>query len=212
MLKKCALGMLIAAASLSAQASDLDYSYIQAGFSGMNLSTDDGANVLGADFDENLNGYDVAASFGFAENFYAFAGYSDVDGDTTAFGYKVDTTFTEFFVGAGYHLSVSDNTDWLVEASYIDDEFEASLFGNSDSISDSGFRIASGVRGQFTEKSEVTVKFNYTDVNDFGSGFGLDIEGVYHITKHFGVTAGWEYGTRDDADLMYWNVGARYSF
>ena len=212
MLKKCALGILIATASLSAQASDLDYSYIQADFSTLDISTNDNTAVLGIDFDDKLTGYDVAASFGFAEHFYGFAGYADVDGDTDAFGYKVDTTYTEFYVGAGYHHSVSENTDWIIEASYVDDEFKASLQGSSESVSDSGFRIASGIRGQFTEKSEATVKFNYTDVNDFGSGFGVDIEAVYHFTDHFGITAGWEYGDRDDVDLMYFNIGARYSF
>lgn len=212
MLKKCALGILIATASLSAQASDLDYTYIQADFSGLNLSTDDNSASNGFNFDDNLSGYDVAASFGFAEKFYVFAGYADVDGDSRVEGIKVDTTFTEFSVGGGYHMSVSENTDWIIEASYVDDEFKASAMGYSESVSDSGFRIASGIRGQFTEKSEATVKFNYTDVNDFGDGFGVDIEGVYHVTEHFGITAGWEFGARSDIDLMYWNIGARYSF
>lgn len=212
MFKKCALGVLIATASLSVQASELDYSYIQADFSGLNLSASDTAIVDGLGFDENFSGYDVAGSFGFAENFYGFAGYADTDTDTTVFGSTLNTTFTEFYVGAGYHLTVSENTDWIIEASYVDDEFKATYEGESESVSDSGFRIASGIRGQFTEKTEVTAKFNYTDVNDLGNGFGVDIEAVYHFTNHFGMTAGWEYGSRDDTDLMYWNVGARFSF
>lgn len=220
MFKKCALGVLIATASLSVQASELDYSYIQADFSGLNLSASDTAIVDGLGFDEDFSGYDVAGSFGFAKNFYAFAGYADTDNDSVIAVFdenvKVKTTFTEFNVGVGYHLSVSENTDWIIEASYVDDEIKAkaTLYDESasESVSDSGFRIASGIRGQFTEKSEVTAKFNYTDVNDLGSGFGVDIEAVYHFTNHFGMTAGWEYGSRDDTDLMYWNVGARFSF
>ncbi len=100
-------------------------------------------------------------------------------------------------------------TDWINELSYVHDSADAGYYGN---VSDSGYRVATGLRSMVGENVELTGKLNYTDVGDFGNGIGVSLGGVYHVNDMFGITAGYDYADRDNVDLSSWNVGARLSF
>ena len=175
---------MLSAAAVSAQASDLDYNFVQGSYKTVDLE--------GVDMD----GFGLNGSFKFSDSFYGIVGYDKVS--------KYGVDLSETGVGVGFRHGISDKTDWVSELSYVRNDL--------DGFADNGYRIATGLRGMVTDNVELTGKLNYTDVGDFGNGIGVNLGGVYHVNETFGITAGYDYADRGDTDLNSWNVGARVSF
>ena len=188
MMKRTVLAIVLSAAALSAQASDINYNYVQGTYGEVDLE--------GAD----LDGFGIDGSIKFNDSFYGIAGYEKYDDN------GVD--LSEITAGVGFIKSVSDKTDWVSELSFVRNKTD---FGFG-SFSDNGYRVATGLRGMVSDKFELNGKVSYTDVGDFGNGFGASVGAVYHVNDTFGITAGYDYADRDNADLDGWNVGARISF
>jgi len=184
MLKRTLFALALAAAlPMSAQASEVSYSYIQAGYASTDLE--------GSNFDGwNLNG-----SVGFGDSsFYGFGGYRT--GDETS----VD--LNETHLGVGWHSA--GDAQWFAEVSWIRDQIDYG-FGSFD---DNGRRF----RRLIGEKFEGNVKANYTDVGDFGDCFGVGLAGIVHFNDTWGAYASYDYSDRSDFDLDTWGVGVRASF
>ncbi|MEY3373233.1 MAG: hypothetical protein RLZZ537_1701 [Pseudomonadota bacterium] len=189
-MKRTVLALALTAAAFSAQASDLDYSYVEGAYSKLDVGPG------------NLDGFSIDGSLKFNDSFYGFAGYQKNDQS----GISLD----EYNVGAGFRKAINDKTDWVSELSYIRD---SGNIGNSlIKVDDNGYRIATGVRSMVSDKFELNGKVNYTDAGDFGDGFGVGIGGVFHVNDSFGITAGYDYADRSGSDLNGWNLGARFSF
>lgn len=185
MMKRSLIALVLAAAlPVAAQASDLDYSYVQAGYS----STD----VEGINFD----GWAIKGSVAFGQSFYGVVGYEN--------GSKSGVDLNQTHVGLGYHHGLSENTDLFGEVHYVRDE----VLG----FDDNGWGVAGGVRSMLGQNFEATAKLTYADVNDFGAGWGAGVSGVYHFTKTWGAYASYDYADRDGTDLKTWGVGVRASF
>jgi long-subunit fatty acid transport protein len=189
-MKRTVLALALAVTAFSAQASDLKYNYIEGNYSSLDVGPED------------LNGFSIDGSLKFNDSFYGFAGYQKNDQS----GISLD----EYTIGAGFRMNISGNTDWVSELSYVRDS--GNLGNSTIEFDDNGYRIATGVRSMLGEKFELVGKVNYTDVSDFGDGFGVGVGGVYHFNDSFGLTAGYDYGDRSGTDLNSWNVGARLSF
>jgi hypothetical protein len=188
-MKRTLLAIALSAAALSSQAADLKYSYAEGSYSKLDV---DGTG---------LDGFAIDGSLKFNDSFYGIAGYQKNDQS----GVSLDETY----LGAGFRKSLNAKTDWINELSYVHDSADAGYYGN---VSDSGYRVATGVRSMVGENVELTGKLNYTDVGDFGNGIGANLGAVYHVNDMFGITAGYDYADRGDIDLNSWNVGARVSF
>lgn len=185
MMKRSLIALALAAAlPVAAQASDLDYSYLQAGYSS--------ADVEGINFD----GWAIKGSLAFGESFYGVAGYEK--------GSKSGVDLEQTRVGLGYRYGLSDRTDLFGEASYLHEKVPG--FG------DNGWGVAGGVRTMLGQNFEATAKLTYADVNDFGAGWGAGVGGVYHFTKTWGAYASYDYADRDGTDLKTWGIGLRASF
>jgi hypothetical protein len=88
--------LLLAAVPLAAQAEDMSYSYVEAGYTEADLdSVADG------------DGFAVRGSIGFAENFFAFAEYA-------TFGFPASVDLDQISVGLGGHLGISERVARLV--------------------------------------------------------------------------------------------------
>ncbi|HEX5756596.1 MAG TPA: Ax21 family protein [Arenimonas sp.] len=129
---------LAAAFSMSANASDISYTYAEGGY---------------VNFDGDHDGFGLRGSFNFGQSdFYGFAGYSQVEIDGT----NVDIDSTN--IGLGYHHALSERAHLLAELSYV----------NADAgiIDLDGYRASVGVRGAFSDHVEGVLKANYTDGSD----------------------------------------------
>lgn len=188
-MKPTLLALALSTAALSANAADLNYNNVQGSYNSVDI---DGAD---------LDGFGIKGSLKFNDMFYGIAGYESYS--------EGDTSLDETSVGLGFRSSVGAKTDWINELSYVHDSADAGYYGD---VSDSGYRVATGLRSMVGENVELTGKLNYTDVGDFGNGIGVNLGGVYHVNETFGITAGYDYADRGDIDLNSWNVGARVSF
>ena len=172
-----------------AAASDLNYNYVQGSYNSVDIDGTD------------LDGFGIKGSLKFNDSFYGIAGYESYSAGSAG--------LDDYNIGLGYRWKVGAKTDWINELSYVHDSADAGYYGNA---SDSGYRVATGLRSMVGENVELTGKLNYTDVGDFGNGVGASLGGVYHVNDMFGITAGYDYADRDNVDLSSWNVGARLSF
>jgi outer membrane autotransporter protein len=83
---------------------------------------------------------------------------------------------------------------------------------NVGSFDDNGYAVAGGVRAKVADKFELNAKLNYTDVGDFGDGFGAGVGGLFSFNDTWGIYASYDYSDRGDFDLNTWGVGVRASF
>ena len=188
-MKRTLLALALSTAALSANAADLNYNYVQGSYNSVDIDGTD------------LDGFGIKGSLKFNDSFYGIAGYESYSEGSAG--------LDEYNIGLGYRWKVGAKTDWINELSYANDSADAGYYGNA---SDSGYRVATGLRSMVGENVELTGKLNYTDVGDFGNGVGASLGGVYHVNDMFGITAGYDYADRDNVDLSSWNVGARLSF
>ncbi len=179
--------LLLAVAPLAAEAEDMSYSYVEAGW--VNTDFDD--------FDESADGPGVRGSIGFAESFFAFAEY--VSQEVEFLGVDVDVD--QIAVGLGGHLDITDRVDLVGRVGYVEAE---ALGAEVD-----GYLVSAGVRGQVAENFELEGQVVYTDLGSSGGDdTGLGVGGRYFFTKNFAVGA--EYQFSDDADT--WILGVRFAF
>ena len=184
---------LAAALPLSAQAGEISYKYIEAGYASNHLDLGGGSGTL--------DGYDVKGSVAFNDSFYGNFSYTS--------GSKNSVDLDETVVGVGYRTAISDKADFNASLSWVHDNLDINNFG---SASDDGYRVAVGVRGMLADKFEGNFNVNYTDAGDFGNGVGAGIGALVHINDTWGITAGYDYSNRDSIDLSTWNLGVRASF
>lgn len=187
-MKRTVLALMLSAAAVSAQASDLDYSYVQGSYKN--------GDIEGV----GMDGFGVNGSFKFSDSFYGLLSYDKLSDS------GVD--FAETAVGVGFRHGISDKSDWISELSYVRDKADLGFFD----VSDNGYRVATGVRSMVSDKVELNGKVNYTNISDFGNGFGASLGGVYHVNDSFGITASYDFSDRDGDNIKSWNLGARFSF
>lgn len=193
-MKRALIALALAAAlPLSAQANELSYKYIEAGYASNHLDLGGSSGTL--------DGYDVKGSFAFNDDFYGNLSYTS--------GSKNSVDLDETVVGVGFRHALSDKADLNASLSWVHDNLD---IGNFASVSDDGYRAAVGVRGMLADKFEGNFNVNYTDAGDFGNGIGAGIGAVVYINDTWGITAGYDYSNRDTIDLSTWNLGVRASF
>jgi hypothetical protein len=148
------------------------YTYVEADFSRMTLET--GNNSEDVDFD----GWQVRGSYEFGGDFHVFGGYQQ--SSNRQFDEFMDFDIEEAQIGLGWHPSVSDNADALLELSYIDQRVDMNVFGyDLGTDSTNMYRASAGFRAAFNDVLVGTLKANYTD--------GSDVDGEY--TPSFALEA-----------------------
>jgi hypothetical protein len=203
-MKRALLGLaLVAILPLSAQASDdnsnsshasgVSYNYVEANYA----STD----WLGANFD----GFGVAGSLGFGDNWYGSLTYRQVrNGDA-------DVTLDDSSINLGWHTAMSDKADFLAEVGYARAGADVGGFGSGSS---DGYRAAVGIRGMMAPNFEGQVKAEWKKINDTGSSgeFGASVGATYHFGETWGLTASYEHSKLIGENMNTWGLGVRASF
>jgi hypothetical protein len=180
-------GLMLAALPLASHAEDMSYSFVDLGY----IATDiDGV-------DSTADGFALRGSVGFAEQFFAFAEYSN----QSVSGGDVD----QIAVGLGGHYGLSDNLDLVGRAGWLN----VNASGPGGSLDDDGYLLSAGLRGKVGTSVELEASVIYAD---FGGSIGDDtafaVAGRYYFTENFAVGAEYQEGSDSSTILL----GGRYSF
>lgn len=187
---------LAAALPMSAQATELSYSFVEVDYTNSN-SEIFGSSTLDTD------GYGVRGSFGFAENFYVSGGYQKNDFD-------IGVDEDRWNVGFGYHREMYDQADWFVEVGYTKIDSFAPVFDEN------VYDVSVGLRGSISDRFEGIAKFSYNDGADFGGAIYPQYDGAFSATVglQWRINAMWGIvgeveAYEDDTD---YTLGVRASF
>lgn len=151
---------LAAALPLSAQASELSYTYIEGDY---------------VNADSDADGLAVRGSFNFgASDFYGFGGYGKLNVDNASYDFK------PLELGFGYHYALTDTTHLIAELAYNNYDF------GSDSLD--GYRTSVGVRTAFTDKVEGILKANYKDFEDNSGDFSGTAGLLVKLNNTWGIS------------------------
>ena len=186
------LGLALVLALSPAMADGLSYNFIQLGYQKADLDDD----LAGISVDGD--GYGISGSFEVGENFFIGAGYSALDFD---FGVDLD----QLSIGGGYHMSLSDRSDFYATLSYIRAEASVSGFG---SVDDDGYGVSVGIRGLLSDNVELNGSIAYSDLGDGADGTAFGAGALYSFTENFAL--GFDVSVDDDVTM--YGVGARFYF
>jgi Ax21 family sulfation-dependent quorum factor len=178
---------LAAVLPMSAQASELSYSFVELDY--VNVNFDSGADA---------DGFGLRGAYNFGDSgFYGLAGYTDVNVDDIDFT-DFDISFYE--IGAGYHYGISENTDLIAELAYQNAESSGSDVD--------GYRLSGGFRGNLADSFEGLVKVNYLDGENVDGDFSGTLGAQYKFNETWGMTGEVEFADGGETYL----VGVRASF
>ncbi len=219
-------------ATLAQDSEPLSYTYLQADYINQDVDLFEDDDLLDNfidDFDDG-NGFGFQGSYLFAENLFAFGGYSESDVDFT---FVTDTgqvfsageDINVFEVGLGFRAPMAEKTDLVLRGSYIDVDVGDFSFGanendNIDDVNDiedafddlnedstDGFAADINLRSQLTGWLEGNVGVRYTDL-DTGDDFSFVGGLLYEFTPNMGINVSVDAGD----ELRTYRAGFRYSF
>ena len=189
------LSVLAASAALvpfMAQAEGLSYSYVEAGWLQSDIN----------EFDEDLGGFGLRASWEIVDNFFVFGRYADQSTDVAGF----DIKFQPWDIGAGYAFAITETFDIYGTVSYSNIDIDAP--GPVSDTSDDGYTLGLGGRTRLIEKLELEGVVKYANFSDFGDNTAFEIAGRWFFTDAFAV--GVEFTAGDEIDTF--GAAVRYQF
>ena len=195
-MKRSIIALALAAAlPLSAQAGEIKYNYVEAGYNNADFLGDNGTGFYGE------------GSFAFNEKFYGTVSYRSATNDDLG----IDVSLDETVVNLGYRMSTSDKVDFIAEVGYVNVglDIEDIASDNAD-----GYRVAAGFRGMLAPKFEASIKGYYTDLGGENGGgeFGARVGGVFHINQTWGIVGSFDTTELGDESINTWGLGVRASF
>ena len=154
---KSALGLtaLLLLAGGSASAADLDYSFLDLGYSRQIH-----------DKLERGSGYELAGSYGLADNFFVTAAYKHniFTDDTLSASASFDYSNHSYLLGGGYHYGLSASTDLVARVMYGRAYSETQLGSFSLTDSHSGYDLGIGLRGSPATSLELEAFVDHDDL------------------------------------------------
>jgi len=191
---------LAAALPMSAQASELSYSFVELDYLNSHAAILNGPGGPGIDSE----GYGVRGSFGFADKFYVSGAYANSDLDI----FNIDND--KWNVGFGYHQSLNDQADWFAEVGYT------KIDSNNPAVDDHFYDLSFGLRGSLSDRFEGTAKLSYNDGVDLGGAFYPQYDNAFSVAAglKFNITEMWGIVGEIEAyeDATDYTIGVRASF
>lgn len=174
---------LLAALPFAANAGDLNYNYVEAGYSLINSTPD-------------ADGLTANGSYAITENIHAFGGYSKFNLDNT----PVDLDIWN--IGLGYNYGLAANTDLLVRASYEKANFDHG-FANPD-----GWYGETGVRSLVADNLEGWALVGYEDTEGSNGDVYGKLGAQVKLNNSWGLVGEVKF---INGDQQYF-IGPRFSF
>ncbi|MBL8202120.1 MAG: hypothetical protein JNK40_14220 [Chromatiales bacterium] len=176
--------LLMSYSVFAADASDIAFTYLEGGWT----------EADGDDFN-STDGFGIAGSLGFGSNFYAQAGYSMLNSDSTDLGYSVDVD--TWSIALGYHTRLTTNSEMFFALGWFDSNAD---FKNSGDLGDTdGFNVESGVRYRASDTMEFGGALVYTngtvDGGNEGSNYDYNDTSVRIYGQYF-IMPAWSVGLR----------------
>lgn len=196
-----ALVLILVAAPLGASASELSYSYVEAGLGRAEVQ---GESFFG-EVDSTMTGEYIRGSVSVADSFYLFGGYETASDNAWGFGTQVETD--EIHFGFGYRHPLSGRADLVSELGHVrrDVQFDDGFGTYRGDVS--GARVSVGLRGALSDNFEGLVKASYYG-GDFDRDFTATAGLQWRFTRIWGVTGEAETG----GDATQLRLGMRASF
>ena len=205
-MKRISIALLaaLAATPMAANAGDLSYSYLEAGY----VRSDRDALDSG-------NGFGLRGSGVISDHFHVFGGYERSDQDIA--------DLANWRLGLGYNLAVSDNVDLIARVSYEKADYDFLADGD-------GYGIEVGVRAALTPNFEASAGVRHADLDidgkvaciaiaptpapcqfafdEDGTNTAFFVGGQYKFNAQWGVVAEASFSSNDNRIF----VGPRVSF
>ncbi|HUG99817.1 MAG TPA: outer membrane beta-barrel protein [Gammaproteobacteria bacterium] len=178
----------------TAQATELNYDYIEVSYSEVDFD----------DFDEDLTGVTIGGSFLVSEEIFVYGAYSD--GETDSFG-GGRIAVSGYSLGLGYRFGVSPQTDVNFGAAFERAKVEGKgAFSGLGSDSENGYSLSVGVRHLVTRDFELGADVTYVDIDTDDTV--LTLGGLWHVTDLVAVGLGYFVGS----DASGFEGGVRFKF
>ena len=194
------LGLALVAPAAQAADGTLSYTYVEASYVDTELDLGDGTEVSGDGF--GLNG---SIAFG-DTGFYGLAAYETVGEEVDG----VDVDIDRITAGAGYALKIDERLHLLLEAAYLDYDFDVAIAGfGSGSAGADGYRASIGLRGLMADNIEGLAKIGYANVEE--QGVKLYDGAVGELGFRWHIDAAWSAGltTEIAEDETTYKLGLR---
>lgn len=176
-------------ASVNSQPRGLPYTYLQAAYVSSSV---DG-------FDDDPDGVQLDLSYALGESWFAFAGFSRLDGSTSLGDVDADA----WHAGLGIHTDVAPRTDLVLAARWIESDVDAS--GAATNADDEGYGLEALLRFDLDPHFELDAGLLYVDLDDAGSDTAVEIGATWYLLPQLGLTGA--FTSSDDADTFL--VGVR---
>ncbi|HDS1137309.1 TPA: hypothetical protein QDZ75_001324 [Stenotrophomonas maltophilia] len=202
---------LLAAAPFSASAEALSYTYVEGGWTQLQLDNGGGSKP-------RLDGGYIRGSVAIAEQVHVFGGYTAVTKTYNHNYYDIAVRIKQKVqspeLGIGYHMPWTDRVDFTADAAWVrlDEEFKMSFDGRQvDRLKNdiNVGRVTMGIRGKPSRMTEAWAKAGYMDGgSDFKGTWVGTVGGQINFTKTWGLV-GEISGYRD---VTQYSAGVRASF
>ena len=184
--------------ALPAVAGGLGYKFISVEYRNFSSSIDG--------FSEDFEGEDISLDFSLAvrPHVAVIAGYSRASANLTSSGTMVDADITASTFGILGHASMSDTTDFILGARFINGEADVDVAGTySTSVDRDGAVAFIGIRTMALDRLELDGYIQKMSIEDT-TNIGINFIAAYYITKS--VSLGLGYTLDDDNDILTFDI------
>lgn len=200
------LATLLAASPFAASAADMSYTYVEAGWTQVQINDDF------LDDPKGDGGY-LRGSFAIAPQVHVFAGYSTVSKSYSLGTARMKVELAQPEIGIGYHMELSDRVDFTADIALLrlNDEVTISgLPGSNGRYKDhtSAGRATLGVRGKPSARTEAWLKGGVIDGSDIDTSFMGNLGGQVMFAQQWGLVGEIQFFE----DATQYMVGVRASF
>lgn len=185
---------LLLAGAATAQQSPFSYNYVQGNVTQGEIGSLDYTSV-GAELSLSLT-----------DNVFLKGSVTEGESDDRVFSgpFSGKLDIQSYTLGLGYHTPINNRTDFVAEASYINNE--ASFRGFS--MDSEGYGIDLGVRSMLTSALELQAALNYVDGSDMDGDIGFSVDARFYLSPKLSLSAG--YFEQDEFDGL--TASLRYNF
>jgi len=209
--------ILVTAIPMSAHAAEFNYNYIELGLDKAKYGQADASYGRGKSIngDGNLSG-----AFAIADHFYVSGSYrkADLHAEADFFGmnFRAEEDFKYWDLNFGYHLSVTENNDFIAEIGRESYSNDTRLFLNDASFGGGKYTIknlqaAAGLRTAFGRRLETLAKLVYKDngAEDYESRLAVELGAMYKFDPTWAMTL---HTQANSSGISSYGVGVRASF